>query len=93
CEIEAYGFSQVPGMYVIGETPTAGMEGEVARGQYKLPDDMMIIVPTGRYTMPDGSLLIEGEGVQPNQDVPVTRDGVLSGQDTVLYAAIDYILE
>jgi len=26
-------------------------------------------------------------------DVPVTRTSVLSGQDAVLYAAIDYILQ
>lgn len=35
CEIEAYGFSQVPGMIVVGQTPTAGVEAETARGQFK----------------------------------------------------------
>ena len=93
CEIEAYGFSQVPGMRVMGQFPTAGVEGETARGDFLLPDGMSITVPTGRFTLPDGSIFLEGKGVQPDIKVAVTRDSVLSGEDTVLSAAIDYILE
>jgi len=93
CEIEAYGFSQVPGMYVMGQFPTAGVEAETARGDFLLPDGISLTVPTGRFTLPDGSIFLEGEGVQPDEDVPVTRDGVLSGEDTVLSAAIDYLLK
>ncbi|MBN1535917.1 MAG: hypothetical protein JW908_04230, partial [Anaerolineales bacterium] len=93
CEIEAYGFSQVPGMRVIGQFPTAGVEAETARGEFLLPEGMTLTVPTGRFTLPDGSIFLEGQGVQPDEDVPVTRESVLSGEDAVLYAAIDYILE
>ncbi|HLF02963.1 MAG TPA: PDZ domain-containing protein, partial [Anaerolineales bacterium] len=34
CELEAYGFAQVPGAAVVGMYPSAGVEAEVARGQY-----------------------------------------------------------
>ena len=91
CEIEAYGFSQVPGMNVMGQFPTAGVEGETARGDFKLPDGMSFTVPTGRFRLPDGSILLEGKGVQPDLKLPITVDSVLSGLDTVLNAAIDFI--
>ncbi len=42
CEIEAYGFSQVPGMMVFGETPSAGVEAEVGRGQFSLPEGISL---------------------------------------------------
>ena len=92
CELEAYGFSQVPGMTVIGETPTAGVEAEVARGQFSLPEDFFLQFPTGRFKLPDGSLFLEGQGVQPTVKVPVDETTVFSEEDVVLQAAIDLIL-
>ena len=91
CQFEAYGFSQVPGMRVMGKFPTSGVEGETARGDFKLPDGMSFTVPTGRFLLPDGKIMLEGMGVQPDLKLPITVDGILSGQDTVLNAAIDYI--
>ncbi len=87
CEIEAYGFSQVPGMIVVGEYPTGGVEAEVSRGQYLLPEGIQLQVPTGRYTLPDGSIFLEGKGVQPTLKVPIDEANVLSGDDVVLAAA------
>lgn len=86
CEIEAYGFSRVPGMIVIGQFPTAGVEAEVSRGQYKLPADMTLQVPTGRFILPDGSLFLEGKGVEPTQRVPIDQETALSDDDVVLQA-------
>ncbi len=91
CEIEAYGFSQVPGMEVFGETPTAGVEAEVARGQFILPGGISLQIPTGRFTLPDGSIFLEGEGVQPTQKVPVTIQSVLTEDDPVISAVINYL--
>ena len=42
CELEAYGFSQVPGMTVMGQFPTAGVEAETARGKFLLPAAMQV---------------------------------------------------
>jgi len=92
CEIEAYGFSQVPGMVVMGQFPTAGVEAETARGNFKLPEGIEFGIPTGRFTMPDGSLFLEGVGVEPSIQIAVDAESVLSGEDVVLERAVDYIL-
>ena len=92
CELESYGFSKVPGMEVIGSFPTAGVEAEVARGEFLLPEEITIRVPTGRYTLADGSILLEGKGVQPTIRIPIDRDTVFS-EDAVLDAAQQYIFQ
>jgi C-terminal processing protease CtpA/Prc len=91
CELESYGFSQVPGMTVMGQYPTGGTEAEVARGQFVLPEGFSLQVPTGRFVLPDGSIFLEGKGVQPTDRIPITADAVLSGQDVVLQAAEKYV--
>lgn len=89
CELEAYGFSQVPGMKVMGTSPSAGAEAEVARGQIELPEGISMQVPTGRFTLPDGSIFLEGRGVQLTHRIPVDEALVLStSPDAVLDAAI-----
>jgi len=93
CEIEAYGFSQVPGMIVVGQYPTGGVEAEVARGQFNLPEGMSLQVPTGRFTLPDGSLFLEGKGVVPTLKVPIDEKSVLSDQDVVLTTAEGAVLQ
>lgn len=89
CEIEAYGFSQVPDTIVVGYDPTAGVEAEVARGQFELPEGMSLQVSTGRFVLPDGSIFLEGAGVQPTIQVPVTEENLLSEEDVELKAAED----
>jgi C-terminal processing protease CtpA/Prc len=92
CELEAYGFSQVPGMVVVGQYPTSGIEAEVSRGQIKMPEGISMQFPTGREVLPDGSLFLEGQGVQPTLKVPVDESNVLSNNDVVLQAAENAIL-
>lgn len=92
CELESDGFSKVPGMVVIGETPSAGVEAETARGNFTLPGGIEFTVPTGRFTNPDGSLFLEGQGVVPSILVPVTEESVLGQLDAVLEAAIKAVL-
>jgi C-terminal processing protease CtpA/Prc len=84
CELEAYGFSQVPGMVVVGQYPTAGVEAEVARGQFKLPEEMSMQIPTGRFVLPDGSIFLEGVGVQPTERIAITEDMVLLDNDPII---------
>jgi len=93
CELEAYGFSQLPGAVVIGEHPSAGMEAEVARGEFVLPGDITLTIPTGRFIKEDGTVLLEGQGVVPQIRVPTTVESLLSEQDTVLDSALDYIYQ
>ncbi|MBA3946092.1 MAG: peptidase S41 [Herpetosiphonaceae bacterium] len=87
CEIESYGFSQVPGMIVVGQYPSAGIEAEVSRGQYQLPEGMSLQIPTGRFVLPDGSIFLEGKGVVPTLRVPIDEKTAVSQDDVVLQAA------
>jgi C-terminal processing protease CtpA/Prc len=93
CELEAYGFSQVPGMQVIGMYPSSGTEAEVARGQFKLPENFTAQFPTGRFTNEDGSLFLEGQGVIPNIKVPIDEANVTSSEDVEMNRAMQYILQ
>ncbi len=73
---------------IVGNTATGGFTGEVSDGQYKLPGNLTMQIPTGRPVDPvSGDTLIEGTGVQPDIRVPVTRDSLLSPADEVLDAA------
>jgi len=92
CELEAYGFSKVPGMIVVGQYPTGGVEAEVSRGQIKMPEGISMQFPTGHMVLPDGSLFLEGQGVQPTLHVPVDQNTALSSEDVVLKAAEDVVL-
>jgi C-terminal processing protease CtpA/Prc len=78
---------------LIGHFPTAGAYGEVGRGQYDLPDDLSLQVPTGRPETPDGKLLIEGQGVQPDITVPVTEESALGNVDDLLEKAEEILLK
>ncbi len=91
CELEAYGFSQVPGMMVVGQTPSSGTEAEVARGQFLLPEGMSMQAPTGRFITSDGKLFLEGQGVVPTLRVPINAENALSSDDVVLKAAEDAV--
>jgi C-terminal processing protease CtpA/Prc len=92
CEIESYGFSQVPGMVVMGQFPTAGVMAETARGKFQLPEGIEFGVPTGRFVLADGSIFLEGKGVQPTVRLPVDEASLLSGEDVVLQQAVNFIL-
>jgi len=49
-------------------------------------------VPTGRMTLPDGSLFLEGIGVVPTLKVPITEENALSSEDVVLKTAEKAVL-
>lgn len=93
CDQEAYSFSQVPGMIVVGQYPTSGTFADVGAGQIQLPAGFSMQVPTIRSVLPDGSLFLEGKGVQPTLRVPVDATTVVSTQDVVLQAAENAVLQ
>jgi carboxyl-terminal processing protease len=92
CEGFAYAVSQGGRATVVGNTPTAGAFGEVGRGQYKLPGDMDLQIPTGRPLDASGNIIIEGKGIIPDVTVPLTATDALGRQDGVLDAAVKAIL-
>ena len=93
CEGFANAMIQGGRAFVVGHTPSAGMYGEVGRGQYSLPGDLSLQFPTGRPETVDGKLLVEGVGVVPEIQVPVTVDSVMGSNDAVLQAAVQALLE
>ena len=58
-------------------------EAEVARGQFMLPEGFSLQVPTGRFTLPDGSIFLEGQGIPLTMRVPVDETYALSSEDEV----------
>jgi len=92
CEGFANALAQGGRSVVVGHYPTAGMFGEVGRGQYDLPAGLSMQFPTGRPETPDGELLIENVGVVPDILVPVTEESALGIEDTVLQAAVKELL-
>jgi C-terminal processing protease CtpA/Prc len=84
CEDEAYSFSKVPGMIVVGMFPTQGTMADVGDGQISMPDGISMQFPTERFILDDGSLFLQGTGVQPTLRVPITEENVVSTEDVVL---------
>ena len=92
CELEAYALGQLPGAVVVGQYGSGGVEAEVSKGQIKMPEKIGMQFPTGRIVNLDGSLFLEGVGVQPTIKVPVNASTVLSSDDIILQKAEDAIL-
>lgn len=93
CEGFAYAMQHDGRAIVVGHYPSAGAFGEVGQGQYKLPDDLSMQFPTGRFETSDGELVIEGVGVLPDITVPVTAESAMGRIDAVLQAAVQALLE
>lgn len=93
CEGFAHALSINDRATIVGHKPTAGAYGEVGRGQYTLPGDISLQFPTGRTETPEGNILIEGMGVIPDIQVPITRESALGKSDPVLQAAVDALRE
>ena len=93
CEDVAYVLGLLPQTRVFGFYASSGMFGEVARGQYDLPGGYSFQAPTGLSRDMQGNIIIEGTGVVPDVDVPLTEETVLAqyveGEDVVL----DYTIE
>lgn len=92
CEEEAYSFSQVPGMMVVGMYPSNGSFADVGDGQIAMPDGISMQFPTERFLLADGSLFLQGQGVQPTVSVPVNEQTTEATNDVVLQAAENSIL-
>ena len=92
CEDEAYSFSKVPGMLVVGMFPTSGTMADVGDGQFSMPDSISMQFPTERFLLEDGSLFLQGAGVQPTLRVPITEETVLTTADVILQTAQEVIL-
>lgn len=93
CEDVSYVLGQLEQTRVFGYYATNGIYGEVARGQYLLPGGYSFQTPTGMTKDMEGNIIIEGTGVVPDVDVPLTEETVqqeyVQGGDVVLEQAIE----
>jgi C-terminal processing protease CtpA/Prc len=85
CEIFASIIAHDPAHLIVGHYATAGIEGGVR--PWAMPDGLTFNATVVRFQNPDGSVFLEGTGVQPTLKVPVTVNSLLSTNDDVLAAA------
>ncbi len=87
-DLFAYTFQVGKRAHIVGNTPSSGMAGTVSGGQYILPNNAFIQVPTSGFYDESGKFAVEGTGVVPDVKVPVTVQSLLSPADEVLDAAV-----
>ncbi len=91
CEFFSYYMTLQNRAEIVGQYPTGGLAG--GQSLYTMPDGIVLQFSVGRSLDLDGNVLIEGVGVLPTIDVPVTEETVFSDDDVVLEAAIAWLAE
>ncbi|MBN8590334.1 MAG: peptidase S41 [Anaerolineae bacterium] len=91
CEFFSYYMTLQNRAEIVGQYPTGGLAG--GQALYTMPDGIVLQFSVGRSLDLDGNVLIEGVGVLPTIDVPVTEETVFSDDDVVLEAAIAWLAE
>ena len=84
CEDFAAAMAIDPNHLIVGQYATAGVMAGIY--PWQLPDELYFQAPL-LYFEDDDGVWLEGVGVQPTVDVPVTVDSLLSDDDVVLDAA------
>jgi C-terminal processing protease CtpA/Prc len=88
CEFFAYNMTINGRAMIVGQYPTDGAGGSVE--QFLMPEFLTVQLTIGRAVGAEGQIHIEGTGVVPTLDVPVTLDNLqrqANGEDVVLAAA------
>jgi C-terminal processing protease CtpA/Prc len=91
CEFFAYDLSLQERAAIVGHYPTAGLGGSVA--DFKMPEGQFVRFTIGRAVDMNGEIHIEGKGVAPTIQVPVTEETLFSAEDALLMAAEEYLGE
>jgi len=90
CEFFSWDMTIADRAEIIGHYPTAGLGGGV--NQVRMPEDEMFQITVGRAVDGDGNIHIEGIGVEPTIDVPVTEESLLGEGDVLLETAVSHLL-
>ncbi len=91
CEFFSYDMALQDRATIVGHYPTGGLGGSVE--VFFMPDGEQFQFTIGRAVDADGKIHIEGTGVIPTLDVPVTEETLLTEDDVLLNAAIEHLLE
>jgi C-terminal processing protease CtpA/Prc len=90
CEFFSYAMTIDDRAMIVGQYPTSGAGGSVE--QFLMPEGIYTQMTVGRAVGADGEIHIEGTGVVPTVDVPVTVQTLereANGEDVMLEAAED----
>jgi C-terminal processing protease CtpA/Prc len=89
CEFFAYDMSVEGRAAIVGQYPTGGLGGGVE--DFAMPEGQYVRFTVARAVDADGNIHIEGVGVPPTVQVPVTEATLFSGGDPILEAAIEHL--
>jgi C-terminal processing protease CtpA/Prc len=89
CEFFSYDMTLEERAAIIGHYPTAGLGGSI--DTVKMPEGEIFTFTKGRAVDANGEIHIEGKGVPPTRQVPVNEETLLSEDDPILTAAIEYL--
>lgn len=93
CELFAAALAHDPSHFVVGQHPTAGIEGGVF--PWLMPGGIQFRAPLVGFRDAEGQVFLEGRGVPPNVLVPTTTASLLvpPTSDPVLDAAVHALQE
>jgi C-terminal processing protease CtpA/Prc len=86
CEFFTYDMSLEDRALIVGQYPSQGLGGSVER--FFMPEGEVVQITIGRAVDANGDIHIEGLGVPPTVQVPVTAETLLGEGDAVLDAAV-----
>lgn len=89
CETFSYAMSQLDNVEIVGKYPSQGLGGGVQ--DFLLPESLRFRYTVNRGLNADQEIHIEGVGVPPTVEVPITEETVFSDEDVILQAAIDHL--
>lgn len=91
CEFFSYDMTIANRAEIIGHYPSAGLGGSIRR--VLMPEDETFQLTVGRAIDGEGNIHIEGIGVIPTIDVPITEESLLGDGDVLLETAVSYLQE
>lgn len=91
CEFFAYNLNLIDRVTIMGHYGTNGIAGGTQ--PVSMPEGIEFTLPIERSIDPEGNIIIENVGVDPDIFVPITEENMSSTDDLVLEAALAYLDE
>jgi C-terminal processing protease CtpA/Prc len=90
CEFFTYAMTVQERAAIVGQYPTAGLGG--GQEAFVMPGGVVLQFSAVRPVDMEGSVIIEGTGIEPTVRVPVDEETLFSDSDPILDAAEQHIL-